>query len=228
MKKILVFAAHPDDEMLGCGATLLKFRKKGYKIKTFFFGDGEGSRKIDKKKLKKLIIEREKQAIIVSKKGKFEKPEFKRFPDNKLDTVSMLEIVQFVEKQILINRPEIIFTHFENDLNIDHQIVFKAVMTATRPMTKSFVKKIISFEVPSSTDFNFTNNRAKIFNPNLYININSTIEDKIKLLKIYKKEIKKWPHSRSLKSINNLAMYRGSQVGIKFAEAFTLIRELQN
>ena len=106
--------------------------------------------------------------------------------------------------------------------------VIDTIVNVTKKTTKSFVKKIISFEVPSSTDFNFTNNRAKIFNPNLYININSTIEDKIKLLKIYKKEIKKWPHSRSLKSIKNLAMYRGSQVGIKFAEAFTLIRELQN
>ena len=228
MKKILVFAAHPDDEILGCGATLLKFIKKGYKVKTFFLSDGEGSRSISKKKLSNFVLRREKQAIIVSKKAKFEKPEFKRLPDNKLDSVPMLDIVKFTERQILTHRPEIIFTHFENDLNVDHQITFKAVMTATRPMSRSFVKKIISFEIPSSTDFNFTVNRKKIFNPNLYFDITASIKKKLDLFKIYKGEIKKWPHPRSLKSIKNLAMYRGSQIGIKYAEAFSLIREFED
>lgn len=228
MKKILVFAAHPDDELLGCGATLLKHQKKGFKIKTFFFGDGESSRNIDKKKIFKLIIRREKQAETVSKKGKFEKPIFKRFPDNRLDTVPLLDIVKFIEKQIKDNKPEIIFTHFENDLNIDHQIIYRAVITATRPLSKTFVKKIYSFEIPSSTDFSISRKLKKVFNPNLYFNVESTISKKINLLKLYKDEIKKWPHSRSLKSIKNLAMYRGSQIGIKYAEAFIIVRELQD
>ncbi len=166
MKKILVFAAHPDDELLGCGATLLKYQKKGFKIKIFFFGDGESSRNLDKKKILKSIIKREKQAESVSKKGKFEKPIFKRFPDNKLDTVPLLDIVKFIEKQIRDNKPEIIFTHFENDLNIDHQIIYKAVITASRPLSKTFVNKIYSFEIPSSTDFFVSRKSKKIFNPN--------------------------------------------------------------
>jgi len=226
MKKILVFAAHPDDELLGCGATLLKYKKKGFKVKTFFFGDGESSRDIDKKKIIKSIIKREKQAESVSKKGKFEKPTFKRFPDNKLDTVPLLDIVKFIEKQIRDNKPEIIFTHFENDLNIDHQIIYRAVITASRPLSKTFVKKIYSFEIPSSTDFSLSRKSKKIFNPNFFVEVEKTIKKKLNLLKIYKDEIKKWPHPRSLKSIKNLSMYRGSQIGKKYAEAFILVREL--
>ena len=226
MKKILVFAAHPDDEMLGCGATLLKYKKKGYKVKSFFIGDGESSRKLDKRSTLKSIIKREKQAIEVSKKSKFEKPIFKRFPDNRLDTIPLLDIVKFIEKQIQFYKPEIIFTHFENDLNIDHQITYKAVLTASRPMSKTFVKKIYSFEIPSSTDFSLSSNAKKFFNPNFFVEIDKTIQKKLSLLKIYKEEIKKWPHSRSIKSIKNLAMYRGSQIGKKYAEAFILVREL--
>lgn len=226
MKKILVFAAHPDDEFLGCGATLLKYRKKGFKIKSFFFGDGETSRKISKNLILKSIIRREKQAIELSKKSKFEKPIFQRLPDNKLDTIPLLDIVKFIEKQIRIYKPEIIFTHFENDLNLDHQIIYKAVFTATRPLSKTFVRKIYSFEIPSSTDFFLSRNSRKIFNPNFFVEVEKTINKKIDLLKIYKDEIKKWPHPRSLRSIKNLSMYRGSQIGKKYAEAFILVREL--
>ena len=118
----MVFAAHPDDEFLGCGATLLKFKKKVLKS-NHFFGDGESSRKIHNNLALNSIIRREKQAIEVSKKSKFEKPEFARLPDNRLDTVPVLEIIKYIEKQIKTHKPEIIFTHYENDLNIDHQII---------------------------------------------------------------------------------------------------------
>lgn len=228
MKTILVFAAHPDDEMLGCGATLLNYVKKGYKIKSFFFGDGESSRNVNKRNLLKLISEREQQAILVSKKAKFEKPDFRRFPDNRLDMIPILDIVKYIELKIKKYKPEIIFTHFENDLNIDHQITHKAVMTATRPLSRTFVKKIYSFEIPSSTDFSFARDKKRFFNPNFYVKVDRTIQKKLNLLKVYKGEIKKWPHPRSIKSIKNLAMHRGSQIGTKYAEAFLLIRELQN
>lgn len=226
MKKILVVAAHPDDELLGCGGTLLYFKNKGYKIKIIFLSDGESSRDLNKFKIKKLIQKRENQAELVSKKYKFARPIFGNFPDNKLDTVPFLEIVKFVEKEINNFKPEIIFTHFENDLNIDHQLTFKSVITATRPLSKTFVKKIYSFEIPSSTEFNFTRNKKKIFNPNYFVDISKFVHKKNNLLKIYKSELRSWPHPRSIKAINNLSKYRGSQIGIKYAEAFISIREL--
>jgi LmbE family N-acetylglucosaminyl deacetylase len=225
-KKILVFAAHPDDELLGCGGTLLYFKKKGYKIKIIFLSDGETSRKINNKTKNFLINKRHDQARLVSKKCKFLDPIFKDFPDNKLDTVPFLKIIQSIEKEIKSFKPNIIFTHYENDLNIDHRIVFKGVVTATRPKSKTFVNKIYCFEIPSSTDFNFTRNKNKVFNPNYFVDIDKFIGKKIDCLKIYKSEMRKWPHPRSLKGVKNLAQYRGSQVGLKHAESFINLREI--
>ena len=137
----------------------------------------------------------------------------------------MLTVVKFIETEIKKFKPSIIITHNENDLNIDHMLTFKAVVTATRPSTKTFVKSIYCFETPSSTENNFSKLKVS-FNPNLYFDISNYITKKIKLLKIYKKEIKKYPHSRSLEGIKVLAKYRGTQIGVKYAEAFYLLRKL--
>ena len=125
MKKILAVVAHPDDEALGCLGTLLYFRNKGYKVKVVFMSDGESSRKLSSAKRKKFINSRINQAKLVSKKSKFVKPEFFNFPDNQLDTIPLLTIVKKLEREIKLFKPSIIFTHFENDLNIDHQITCK-------------------------------------------------------------------------------------------------------
>lgn len=221
----MLVAAHPDDELLGSAGTLLLFKKKGYKIKIIFLSDGESSREVGKKKLYKLINKRKKQAIKISKLCKFEEPMFAEFPDNRLDTVPILKIIKFIENEIRKFKPKILITHNENDLNIDHKLAFKAVITATRPSTKTFIQSIYCFETPSSTENNFS--RLKVnFNPNLYFDISKFLNKKIKLLKIYKDEIKKYPHSRSLEGIKVLAKYRGTQIGVKYAEAFYLLRKL--
>ncbi len=221
----MLVAAHPDDELLGCGGTLLYFKKIGYDIKIIFLSDGESSRLKRKDKKKFLIRKREKQAIKVSKICDFIKPSFARLSDNKLDQVPLLKIIKFIEKEILKFKPSIIFTHNENDLNIDHKIVFDAVVTATRPSTKTFVNSIYCFETPSSTENNFSSLKVK-FNPNLYFDITKFINKKLELLKNYKNEIRKYPHSRSLQSVRILAKYRGTQIGTKYAEAFFLLRQL--
>jgi N-acetylglucosamine malate deacetylase 1 len=226
IKKILVVAAHPDDEILGCGGTLIKMRKAGYKIKCIFISDGESSRNIkDKKKLLNIIEEREKQAVQVSKLLKFDKPSFFRLPDNKLDTVPLIKIIRIIENEIKILKPSIIFTHSQADLNIDHSLLCKAVLTGTRPFSKTFIKKILSFEVASNSELYFSNNK-KFFRPNFFCDISKEIKIKLKSLKIYKNEIRKAPHSRSLKGVENLAKYRGSQSGTKFSEAFEVLREI--
>ena len=184
MKKLLLVAAHPDDELLGCGGALLYYQKLGYSIKTVFLSDGESSRFIKKNQNKKLIKIRENQAKKVSKICKFHSPVFARFPDNQLDTIKFLKIVKFLENEIKKFKPEIILTHNEDDLNIDHKITCKAVITATRPSTKTFVHSIYCFETPSSTENNFSKVKVQ-FNPNLYIEISNYIKKKIKLLKMF-------------------------------------------
>ena len=159
-KKIMVVAAHPDDEILGCGGTLIKLRKQGYNVQCIFLADGESSRNIkDKNKLLKNIKNREYQASKVSKLLKFKRPKFFRLPDNKMNSIPLIKIIKIIEKEIKIFKPSIIFTHSQADLNVDHSLLCKAVLTATRPFSKTFVKRIASFEVASNSELYFSNNK---------------------------------------------------------------------
>ncbi len=217
--KILVVAAHPDDEVLGCGGALLKHKNNKDKIDIIILSDGESSR--SEKHLKLKIEIRKQNAVKVSKMIGCRNLFFYDYPDNQMDKVPLLDIVKVIESKINSLKPNIIYTHFPNDLNIDHQIASKAVITASRPITKNNVEQIIFFETPSSTEW--SNSK---FRPNLFINIEKNIEKKMKLLKIYKDEMRNAPHPRSLKNIKNLAMVRGSQSGFHFAEAFEIYRKI--
>jgi N-acetylglucosamine malate deacetylase 1 len=218
-KKILIIAAHPDDEILGCGGTILKLKKNNL-IKVIFMTNGTDARGKNKEASQKRIG----GCLNLFKKLKLNKPTIFNFPDNMLDTVPLLKIIKKIEENISKFKPEIIFTHFDGCLNIDHQITFKATITACRPIKSSTVKKILSFEVPSSTEWSLS--KDKKFQPNYYIDISNYIKEKISLMKYYKDEIKPYPHSRSLKSIRSLSEYRGTHVGVKNAEAFYLYRSL--
>jgi LmbE family N-acetylglucosaminyl deacetylase len=224
-KKILVIVAHPDDEMLGCGGTLLKLKKENCEIKSIFLSDGESSRS-KKKNYKKEIKTRENQAIKISKNAGFIKPKFFRLRDNSLDKYPLLKVIKKIEKEMSRFNPNIIFTHSDVDLNIDHQIVNRAVVTACRPHIKNNLEGILTFETPSSTETNF-NDKKKLFHPNYFVNISKFVKKKLELLKIYRSEIMKWPHPRSLKNIKALSMYRGSQSGFNYAEAFIILRLIQ-
>tara|TARA_B100002019_G_scaffold287817_1_gene300413 strand:- start:1904 stop:2590 length:687 start_codon:yes stop_codon:yes gene_type:complete len=215
--KILIVAAHPDDEILGCGGTILKF-KKTHNIKIIFMTNGVSARGKNKKE----IILRRKACINLYKYLKLEKPVFFNFPDNKMDSVPLLKIVKKLEKIIDKEQPEIIFTHYSECLNIDHKITSQAVMTACRPLKNCSVKKILSFEILSSTEWAKFKN--KTFEPNYFIDVSSTIKGKLKAMKFYRRELKKYPHSRSLVAIKSLASFRGVSCGVEFAEGFYLNR----
>ena len=218
-KKILIIAAHPDDEILGCGGTILKLKKNNL-IKVIFMTNGTDARGKNKKASQKRI----QGCLNLFKKLKLNKPLILNFPDNKMDSVPLLKIVKKIEEILSKFNPEVVFTHFDGCLNIDHQITFKATVTACRPLKKTSVKKILSFEVPSSTEWALS--KDKKFQPNYYINISKYIKEKILLMKYYKDEIRPFPHSRSLKSIKTLSEYRGASAGVKNAEAFYLYRYL--
>ncbi len=213
-KNILVVCSHPDDEVLGCGATLDKF-KKNYNIHCLYLTNGGSNR--TKAAIQNNIntINKVKKVIGIKQTYRCE------LPDNEIDKISLLTVVKLIENVVNKVKPEIIFTHSDKDLNIDHQICNKAVLTACRPTNiNNFLKKIYFFEILSSTEWNF---KSKRFRPEVFIKISkSNLNSKIKAMKLYKNEIKKFPHPRSIKNIQNLAKLRGSNVGFFFAEAFEL------
>jgi len=221
---MMVIAAHPDDELLGCGGSLAKWKKQGHDIKIIIAGEGHSSRD-NVKNLKKKIIELKKQSVTASKILGINKIINLGLPDNNFNKIDFLKFIKLIEKNIFNYKPEIILTHHYGDLNKDHRLLYEAVITACRPKPNFFVKKIMTFETLSSTDWQINTNE-NIFKPNYYEDITDFLKLKIKSLETYKSEIEKWPHTRSLQNIENLAKLRGSSVGLKAAEAFEIIRQI--
>ncbi len=224
--KILVIAAHPDDEILGCGGTISKHIKKKGIVHTLILGEGISSRK-NKRNLKKTtnrIKQLRNQAIRANNIIGIKKLIHLNLPDNRFDSLDLLDLIKLVEDVIFKFKPDIIYTHSSSDLNIDHQMTNRAVVTACRPQTNFKVKKLFFFEIPSSTEWQ--NPENSIFKPNFHVNISSHINKKIKALKIYKNEMKKWPHPRSIEGVKLLSKLRGGQIGCNYAESFFLARAI--
>lgn len=223
-KRVLIVAAHPDDEILGCGATVAKLVKDGYEAFTLILGEGVTSRDdirdpiLREKELQDLKKQINQANQIIGIKECF----VEDFPDNRFDSVPMLEIVKKVDQIKNYIKPEIIFTHYKHDLNIDHQITFNAVLTATRPMKEECVKEIYSFEVLSSTEWNY----PLTFSPNTFFEIKDTLELKKEAMKVYSNELRDFPHPRSLKGIELNAENWGMKVGLNYAEPFILVRKI--
>ena len=221
LSKIVVISAHPDDEALGSGGTLLKSKKIGHEVHFLFMTNGISSRSMSKEDLNN-------RSEGLNRAMNFFSPSSYKaldYPDNKLDMVPLLEITKEVEDFLKKIKPDILITHFANDLNIDHRITFQACMTACRPGSTSFVKKILSFEVLSATDWNLG---ALRFSPNYFVDISDCIDEKISYLNCYSSEIKNCPNARSLENIRALSRLRGSEVFVHNAEGFMLLRNLKN
>ena len=236
--RILVIAAHPDDEVLGMGGTIKKYVKQGNNVKIVIMATGITSRRNTNyknssqydstpniaKKMDKQVLELKKNAKQAAKILGVTKLELKNFPDNEMDIVSNLEVTKSIEFEIEKFHPEIVFTHSPFDINIDHRILYNSVITATRPGSKYGVKEVISFEVPSSTEWYFPSK----FSPNIFVDITKELPSKIKALKAYKNEIRSFPHPRSAEAISHIAKKWGTVSGFKAAEAFSLVRQLRS
>ncbi len=222
MKKVLVVASHPDDEVLGCGGTIARHAKEGDEVSVAFMSDGETSRE---EHTKNNLKKRNKAAYASCELLGAQAPIFLNFQDNKMDTYALLEIVQKLEKIIDEIQPSVIYTHHYGDLNIDHRITHEAVLTACRPVPMNFVNEIYCFEILSSTDWASPSEKNS-FIPNKFIEITGFLEQKIDALKIYEKEMRDFPHSRSLESVESLAKLRGSSAGMHAAESFQVVRML--
>lgn len=226
-QKILIVVAHPDDEVLGCGGTIAKLKKEGNQIFCLFLGQGKSSRysagKDHKTKIKKEQIILMKEARKSAKILGISKIFYEDFPDQQYETVPLIKIIKSIEKVKKQIKPDIVFTHHAGDLNLDHQITFKAVLTACRPVKGETVKEIYSFEIPSSTEWGVPK-RKDYFVPNIFIDISETLLQKIKAMSCYRSELKKYPHPRSPKAIKIIAQRWGTVVGKNFIEAFETIR----
>lgn len=221
---ILIVAAHPDDEILGCAGAIVRLIREGFQANTLILGEGISSRGNNRYGLEKDngIKELRNQAYKANRIIGIKKVFIHDFPDNRFDSIAFLDIVKVIEKIKLEIMPHIIFTHDVNDLNIDHRIIYNAVLTATRPIKNETVKDIYSFEILSSTEWNF----PKVFAPDTFFNISNTINKKLKAISEYKAELREFPHPRSAKGVKLNAQYRGMMVGLKYAEAFKCVRRV--
>jgi len=222
MKTVLVVAAHTDDEVLGCGATIAKHVAAGDRVYTCFMTDGVSSRPesgSDAARQRESAADQAGKILGVKERFGFD------FRDNQLDTASMLEIVQAIESVVEKVKPEVVYTHFQNDLNIDHQLTHQAVLTACRPQISCSVIEIYAFEVLSSTEWQGSSHPG--FQPNVIVDVAEYFETKLRALRCYDAEMRAHPHSRSYKTVEALALLRGATHGFEKAEAFQLVRVLK-
>ncbi len=218
-------AAHPDDEVLGCGGTVARLTNDGCEVYTLILGTGISGRyeNGDAEKIKSEIEELKKQTHAANETIGVKEVFFHDFPDNRFDTVALLDLVKVIEQVKDSIKPDIVFTHCAGDLNIDHQITYKAVLTATRPLPAETVREIYSFEVLSSTEWNY----PLAFSPNVFFDVSDTINLKLKALAEYKSELRELPHPRSLEAVGVNAKVWGTKTGVNCAEAFRAIRILK-
>ena len=223
MKRALVIAAHPDDEILGCGGLISKYQSRGVVFKIVFIGEGSTCRFEDLTCEESLmaIKQRNSSAIKALNGIKIEDIEFNNLPCGRFDQTPIIIINKIIEKAIKGFVPDTVFTHSPYDANNDHKIVFDATIMATRPCAQSHVNTLMSYEVLSSSEWAYIDT----FKPNYFEELaEEDVESKWQALSVYESEIKKYPFPRSSDGVKVMAMIRGMQSGFKFAEAFHLIR----
>tara|TARA_R110001583_G_scaffold179981_1_gene336952 strand:- start:1241 stop:1897 length:657 start_codon:yes stop_codon:yes gene_type:complete len=216
--KILVLAAHPDDETLGCGGTIARLSDEGHEISLITFTDGGSARFEDVKDDRRSTVTDACVILGIKHNVSYD------FPDNKMDQVSMLKVTKTIEQFVNENSflPDIVFTHSPYCLNVDHRIVSQATLTAFRGMSKFVPIKILAYEVPSSSEWNPISN----FMANTYFDITDYISKKIEALKVYDSEMRSHPHPRSYDNCDRLSLIAGAESGVERAERFMLLREV--
>jgi len=225
-RTVAVIAAHPDDEVLGCGGVIARHAQQGDSVHVLIVAEGATSRGVT----------RNREAAHGALTGLAEAADtangilgsasvkLLQYPDNRLDSVDLLDVAKSIEAFIGQFDPETVYTHFSGDLNRDHQIVSEATQIACRPLPNSRIRELLMFEVASSTGWRA--GAAAAFCPNYFYDISTTLELKLRALSAYSAEMRPWPHARSVEAIDALAKWRGSSVGLAAAEAFVLERRI--
>ncbi len=218
---ILVVAAHPDDEVLGCGGYLALSASRGRVVHVLILADGESSRPHSDSDQ----ANRRKAAHDAAHALGLASVTLLDLPDNRLDSVDLLKIVQLIEKRVHEVKPTTVLTHHHGDVNVDHQIAHEATLAACRPVPESCVRELLFFEIPSSTEWRPASAGSGFF-PTVFVDISSVAQQKKHALLAYAAELRPAPHPRSLESIDALSVWRGAMAGFSRAEAFSLGRAL--
>ena len=225
-KKVLVVAAHPDDEVPGCGGTIARHSDDGDHVQILIVAEGSTPDNIT------VIVSMPKKNFlsynaahaagsILGAAG----VDLLDLPDNRLDSIDRLDLVKLIEERIEQHKPHIIYVHHAGDVNIDHRRLHEAVVTACRPIPGQPVRRLLSYEVASSSEWQPPGS-APVFVPNWFVDISDQWQRKQKAIMAYSSEMRAWPHARSLEALEHLARLRGAQVGLEAAEAFSLLRQL--
>ncbi len=221
MTAVLAMVAHPDDEVLGAGGTLARHVAQGETVHIAFLTDGVGARGDDDAAAGRRAAAARDAARILGA----QEPQFLGLPDNRLDRMDLLDIVQAIEAIVGRIEPAVVYTHHGGDLNIDHAICHRAVLTACRPLPGCKVRRIYAMEIASSTEW--APGAANTFVPSRFVNIAATIGAKQRALDAYAEEMRAFPHARSAEAVAALAAWRGASAGLAAAEAFMVLREIE-
>jgi LmbE family N-acetylglucosaminyl deacetylase len=225
----MIVVAHPDDELLGLGGTMNRLiKEENINTHVVILGEGITSRSDsrDTKKWKKELLVHRENITQAQKSIGYHTVSIHDFPDNRFDTVALLDIVKVIESEKTNFQPNVIFTHHGGDVNIDHQRTFEAVITSCRPMEDEKVLNIITFETPSGTEWRASSD-PKHFIPNLFFSISKeNLNVKIKGMESYEFEKRKYPHPRSPEALRIQAQRWGITIGKEYAEAFQVIRSI--
>ena len=223
--KVLVVAAHPDDEVLGCGGTIARLAAAGRAVHVLLLADGENSRAaadgsgVAAGAVAARNVAAEQACRILGCAS----VESLALPDNRMDGVLLLDLVKEIEARIARHVPTTLLTHHGGDVNVDHQVVHQAVIVACRPVPGHPVRELLFFEVPSSTEWRPPGS-GDGFAPNYFVDVSTTLDRKMAALGAYASELRDFPHPRSRSAIEALARWRGATVGVAAAEAFVLGR----
>ncbi|MBX9635627.1 MAG: PIG-L family deacetylase [Magnetospirillum sp.] len=222
---VLVVAAHPDDEVLGCGGAMARHAAQGETVHVLILAEGATSR-ADRRDVTAHGAELEglrKAATDAARCLGVQPPRFAGFPDNRMDSVDLLDVVKAVEAVIAETQPDTVYCHWGADLNVDHRVTHEAVLTACRPLPGSSVRRILAWETVSSTEWGL-----QPFQPNSFVGLDQDcLERKRQALICYASEMRDFPHARSMEAVEALARLRGANVGLPAAEAFVLIRSVE-
>jgi LmbE family N-acetylglucosaminyl deacetylase len=222
--RILIIAAHPDDEVYGMGGTIAKLSSLGHHVYTLIVTEGCSAQYPENSQI---IEDKKREALQCNNILNVKEVIFGDLPDMKLDSISHIEINAVIEKAVSTVKPDIVYTHHKGDVNKDHRLVYESTMVACRPAAGQCVRKLLSYQVPSSTEW-CGSNVDEIFIPNVFEEIETFAEIKHEAILAYQTEIREYPHPRSLEYVKVWDKSTGMKVGLKQAEAFHLIRDIRN